>query len=111
MADFDLENLNLDELKALRKNADKAIANYEKRKRQEALAAAETAAKEKGFSLSDLVANAPKRKGRRSSSAPKYQHPENPEVTWTGLGRRPTWVKDALASGAPLESLLITPGS
>ncbi|MCA9834121.1 MAG: H-NS histone family protein [Thermomicrobiales bacterium] len=107
MANIDLDKLDLTELKALRKDVDKTIANYEKRKRQEALAAVEAAAKEKGFSLSELVGNAPKRKGRGPAPAPKYRHPENPDVTWSGLGRRPAWIKDAVASGTPLENFLI----
>ena len=39
--------------------------------------------------------------------APKYRNPANPEQTWTGRGKRPRWLADALASGAELDSFLI----
>ena len=34
--------------------------------------------------------------GARKPVAPKYRNPDNPEQTWTGRGRQPTWVKEAL---------------
>ena len=39
--------------------------------------------------------------------APKYANPEDPEQTWTGRGRKPRWVQDALDAGKKLESLEI----
>lgn len=105
-----LQTMNLDELKELRKNLDRAIASYETRKRQEALSAVEQAAKEHGFKLSELMSDRPPGKGRKSgveaSSDPaRYANPENPEQTWSGRGRRPQWVEDALESGRTLEDL------
>ena len=35
----------------------------------------------------------------------KFVHPENAELTWTGRGRRPFWLKDLLSQGVELESL------
>lgn len=40
-------------------------------------------------------------------AVPKYRNPANPEQTWTGRGKKPGWMSDALAAGATLESLLI----
>ena len=40
------------------------------------------------------------------SVAPKYRHPVSGQ-TWTGRGKTPAWVVDALASGYTLEALLI----
>ena len=56
-----------------------------------------------GFSLSDLVGSKRMRKG----GIPKYRHPDDPTVTWTGKGRRPDWIKSALAEGKSLDDLLI----
>jgi DNA-binding protein H-NS len=39
--------------------------------------------------------------------APKYQHPNNPELRWTGRGIKPAWVRDWLAGGGTMEALLI----
>ena len=105
MQDIEWDALSLDELKDIQKKAAKAIESYEARKRKEALAAVEAKAAEMGFSLSELTGGA---KTKATKSAPKYSHPENPAKTWTGKGRQPNWVKDALANGKALEDLLIT---
>lgn len=104
MKDIKWDKLSLDELKDIQKNATKAIKSFEVRKRKEALAAVEAKAAEMGFSLSELTGGT---KTKSTKSAPKYCHPENPAKTWTGKGRQPNWVKDALASGKTLEDLLI----
>ena len=102
----DLDNLTLRELHELRAKVERAITSFEERKRREAMAAAEAAAREHGFSLNELTGA--KVAGRRGGKvAPKYANPQNPEMTWTGRGRRPQWVQDALASGKSLDDLAI----
>jgi DNA-binding protein H-NS len=98
----DLENMTLDELRTLRKDVDHAIKSFEKRKKKEALVAAQKAAQEHGFSLDEILDGKSGTKG-----APKYANPENAEQTWTGRGRQPQWVKDAFAAGKSLEDLAI----
>ena len=71
-----------------------------------ALAAAKEAAAKYGFTLDELVSDS-KRATTKTSSAPKYAHPENSSITWTGRGRRPNWVKEALEAGKSLEDFLI----
>ncbi|QBF32316.1 H-NS family nucleoid-associated regulatory protein [Thalassococcus sp. S3] len=104
MTDIDWDALSLEELKQIQKQAEKAIASFEARRRKEALAAVEAAAAEMGFTLNDLM-GAPKT--RASKAAPKYAHPENPALTWSGRGRQPNWVKAALENGSTLDDLLI----
>lgn len=101
-----LESMDLEGLKELRKKLDRAISSYETRRRQEAVSALERAAKEHGFKLADLLGEGKSGRGRRStSSAAKYVNPENPEQIWSGRGRRPQWVNDALESGRTLDEL------
>lgn len=105
-----LDSLNIDELKDLRKTVDRAIASYETRKRQEAISAAEQAAREHGFKLTDLLGNGKAGRGRKSDAGStgavaKYMNPDNPEQTWSGRGRRPQWINEALESGRTLEDL------
>lgn len=102
---FDLKDMSRKDLERLRADVDKALANYDKVRRQEALRAAEQIAKEKGFTLDELLGDKPK--GRRTVSAPKYAHPENPELTWTGRGRRPAWLQERLDQGESMEAFLI----
>jgi DNA-binding protein H-NS len=37
---------------------------------------------------------------------PKYQNPNNAAQTWSGKGKQPHWVAQALAEGLTLDSLL-----
>lgn len=46
---------------------------------------------------------------RKKKVPPKYHHPDNKELTWTGRGNRPIWVRDYLNDGGTLEELLIDP--
>jgi len=40
------------------------------------------------------------------TDAPKYQNPANATQTWSGKGKQPHWVEQALAQGKTLDSLL-----
>jgi DNA-binding protein H-NS len=97
-----LDKMSLEELKALKKQVESAIADFEKRRKKEALAAAQRAAQEHGFSLDEILSA----KGG-SKSMPRFANPASPDQTWTGRGRQPGWVKEALAQGKSLEDLAI----
>jgi DNA-binding protein H-NS len=99
---INLDKLSLEELHDLRKQVDVQIKSFEKRKKKEALVAAQKAAQEHGFSLEDILVEKSGSKGM-----PRYANPGNPEQTWTGRGRQPAWVKDTLAKGGSLEDLAI----
>ena len=106
MTKINLEKLSLDALKTLQKDVAKAIAQFEVRKRKEALDAIEAVAREKGYSLSELTGAMPSKRSHTQAPA-KYKHPENPAKTWSGRGRQPAWVKEHLESGKDLDELLI----
>lgn len=101
--ELELEKMSLRELRDLRNKIDKAISTFEERRKREALAAVENAAREFGFSFADLAVV----KSSRSKVAPKYANPNDPDATWTGRGRKPRWVQDALDNGKKLEDLEI----
>lgn len=46
-------------------------------------------------------------KVRKTGQPPKYRHPENPQKTWTGKGRRPDWVKEFQNNGGDIETCRI----
>lgn len=102
---MNLENMSLDELKALSKDIDKAIKSYEARKLNEARAALEAKARELGVSLEAIMGVSGGRK--KTVAAAKYRHPENAALTWTGRGRTPKWVVDHEAQGRSRDDLLI----
>ena len=103
--EVDLKSLSLEDLKKLQKDVAKAISGFEARRRNEALAAAKAAAREAGYDLDDLLGLG--KKSAKAVSVPKYQHPENPSLTWSGRGRQPAWFKEALASGNSQDDLSI----
>ena len=101
----DLNKMSKDELRKLIKDAEKALKTIETRRLAEAKKAAETAAKEYGFSLDELLGGAAKKKGTKGVA--KYANPADKSQTWTGKGRKPGWVNDALAAGKSMDDLAI----
>lgn len=61
---------------------------------------------ESGFELDELL-GAGKRGGKRGPVAVKYRNPKDPSQTWTGRGRKPNWVNDALKKGQKIESFAV----
>lgn len=102
----DLENMDLDELRVLQKEVSKAVTSYEERKKAEAREALEEQARQLGFSLSDLTGGT-KSKTKRAPAPPKYANPENPADTWSGRGRKPRWMEEALKNGHSMEEFEI----
>ena len=100
---MDLNTLSLKELKKLRKDVDKTIADFENRKKREALVELEKKAAEMGFALSDLTGTAKVKK----VSPPEYRNPTDPEQTWTGRGRIPLWMKALENAGGSRDDTLI----
>lgn len=103
MKGLNLKTMSLAELKQLQKDLAKVIASFEERKKAEARATLEAKARELGFNLSELASHF----RARAPGRPKYRHPENPDVTWTGRGRKPGWVQQHIAAGKPIEALEI----
>lgn len=96
---LDLVTMTRSDLEKLKTDVEKALVTVKDRERKEALIAAERAAAEFGFSLSEITG--PGQGGKRGavSGVAKYRNPENPEQTWTGKGRQPAWFKEALSEG------------
>lgn len=99
----DLDSLNKNELERLKVDVDKALSTIEERQRNKAFEAAQQAAKQHGFTLSDLVAAGPGKK----VNLPKYRNPADASQTWTGRGRKPRWLVDALENGHQLDDFAI----
>ena len=110
----DLKSLSRKELEKLLSDVKKALVNVQARDRRNAQKAAEKAAAEFGFSLSELGEEKPKKaapkkaaKSARKPSKPKYANPENPSETWTGKGRKPNWFIAQVEKGTAPESMAI----
>ncbi len=102
---MDLEKLSLDELKALKKDVEKAIGDFHKRKRSEAMKEIQAVAKKHGLTVDDIVGG--KGKGKKPKAPAKYRNPADPSQEWSGRGRQPAWFKTAIAAGKKPASLEI----
>lgn len=101
--ELDLDAYTIPELQTLRERVERTIqrkrdgAKRELRERLEKLAAQE------GFTLPELLSGAAKKS--RAKAKVKYANPENPSQVWSGRGKQPAWVREALAGGKSLADL------
>jgi DNA-binding protein H-NS len=103
---MDLHAMSLEELKKHQKDVQKAIESFEARQLADARAKLEDYAREMGVKLEDVMGIPGKGKSK-SQGVPKFRHPENPTLTWTGRGRKPDWFKVALEAGMSEDALKI----
>jgi DNA-binding protein H-NS len=98
----DLSKLSVEELETLIQDAQAEIAARKEAERERVLQQVRELAASIGLSVEELL----KRNGRGTGAAEvKYRHPEDAGLTWSGRGKRPQWVTEALASGKALEEL------
>ena len=104
-----IKQMSLEELVALRTLIDEQIAIKQKEQKKALVSEFKAMAAKLGLSLEDVMGleAAKTRKGSGQKVAPKYRHPQNTELTWTGRGRKPLWVEEYLANGGRLEGLVI----
>ncbi len=91
---MDINTATYDQLKTAREDINVRIRELERA----AVAELEARAKQFGFSL--LKGN-----GAPPPSKPKYRGPNGEE--WSGKGKRPGWIMQALAEGQSLEDFTI----
>ena len=99
-----LDKMSYAELLKLQERIEAAIAA----KRVEGAAATKeqlrAMAEKAGFNLNELFG---KRGGKRGPSSVKYRNPKDTSQTWTGRGRKPNWLVDAVKKGAKLDAFKI----
>ena len=101
---IDLNDLNVDELRAITENAQQLIAQKQHQRLYDAYTQFEKIAEESNASIEEILQAGEKLEKKRSI---KYRNTDNDEETWTGRGRKPTWLVDALAAGSQLEDFAI----
>lgn len=105
---IDTSGLSATELKELVTKIEKRIVEVEKETLQAALKEMRAVADKLGVAFEDVIAlNGSRRKKAVTKSSPKYANPNDPAQTWTGRGRKPAWVKEALDAGKSIEDLAI----
>lgn len=96
----------LDELKSEREKLDKQIALIEVEERKKVIAQVRELVNKTGLTADEIFGHAKKAK-RAAVGAVKYQHPDNPALTWTGVGRKPKWLTNEIAGGKALASFAV----
>ncbi|CAN6961356.1 DNA-binding protein [Psychrobacter okhotskensis] len=103
-ATIDLDSLNVDELRAITENAQQLIAKKQHQRLYDAYMQFEKIAEESNSTIEEILKAGETLEKKRSI---KYRNTDNNEETWTGRGRKPTWLVDALAAGRKLEDFAI----
>ena len=103
---MEFDSYSLKELRKIRNDVEKAITSFEHRKLAEARSELSAKASELGYSLDDLLGTGATRK--RTPAKPKYRHPAQPDLTWSGRGRAPLWMVSLETSGKNRAELLIS---
>ena len=105
---MDLSTLSVTQLRDLQQQIPAEIKRREAVEKVNVLNEVRAFAKSRGYAIEDLLGKDAKIKATSGNKVKaKYRHPENPELEWTGRGRKPKWVESWLASGATLDNLLI----
>lgn len=100
----DLASLNVDELMAITQNAQQLIVEKQHQRLYDAFEKFEEIAESCNSTIDEILKAGEQLEKKRSI---KYRNPNNSEETWTGRGRKPTWLVTALDNGQALEDFAI----
>jgi DNA-binding protein H-NS len=95
------KGLTYAELKEMRVNIDGLLSGKEQENKDQAMTKVQKILLEHGMDLDTMLGKAPQRR-----AAAKYKNPATTQ-TWSGRGRKPKWVDDAISKGRKLEDLAI----
>jgi len=99
---IDIAALTIVELQALIGDAKARIADLDRTQRADLRYRLESQARAAGFDISDLFSKLRSKPDATKTPSAKYQNPGNPSESWGGRGKRPAWLRDALAAGKSL---------
>ena len=100
MPSIDLSTLTIDQLTNLVGQAQSEMASRERQRRTDLRSELERRVAADGYKLGDIfpeLANGAANGRQRRKMPAKFRNPQNPEETWTGIGRSPKWVQAILA--------------
>jgi DNA-binding protein H-NS len=106
MAKISLDKMSYRELLELRDDIAKAVVGRKDAEKAELKRKFAEMASASGFAVEDFFAG---RRGHKlaGNSTVKYRNPNNASQTWTGRGRKPNWLVEAVAKGQKLEAFLV----
>ena len=107
---IDLSLYSIEELKTLVDKARREITLKERHRLQEVRDRIEQLASGLNMSLEEVMGHKPQSRTTRKIRARVicFRNPANPAQTWTGRGKRPRWLVQALEQGARLEDFALS---
>ena len=99
MADVDLSGLDINQLTDLVGKAQTEMASRERTRRKDLRAELERRVAAEGYKMGDIfpeLGSGSASAARRQKRPAKYRNPQNPDDTWSGIGRSPKWVQAIL---------------
>ena len=103
-AGIDLSKLSIAELETLAREVETEITNRRAAEKERVLQQMRELAASVGMTLEEFL----REQRSPAAAAPKYRHPDDPSLTWSGRGKRPAWVNEALAAGKTLDDLAVS---
>ena len=99
-----LDTYSYVELINLQKRVEEAIAEKRAENAQSTKEQLRVMAEKAGFDIKELFG---KRGSSRGTGVAKYRNTKDSSQTWTGRGRKPNWLVDALKKGAKIDSFTV----
>ena len=104
MSEINLYDYSIPELNDLAEDIERELKRRNEEERKKVLVKVKELAASVNMSLDEFLAYS---SSRKTKGPPKFRNPVNPKQTWTGRGKRPSWIKDVLEQGGALEDMLI----
>jgi DNA-binding protein H-NS len=98
-----VDNLSYAQLLDLQQKITAAISERKAADAQATREQLRVMAEKAGFDLKELFGS----KRPKGASVAKYRNPKDTSQTWTGRGRKPNWLVDAVKKGAKIDSFAI----
>lgn len=105
MAAVNLNDLSTTELRDLAQKLEMELGHRRSGDIRNAAAQMRELAASVGMTVEQVMAAGGTQK--KGGGVAKYQNPDDPSQTWTGRGKRPNWVHEALSRGKTLDDLRI----
>lgn len=104
-----LDKMSYAELAELRDRVDAAMIAAQAAERQALRAEMEALAAKAGLTVAEILGTNGRgvNKMKGSKVAVKFRNPKDASQTWTGRGRKPNWLSDALKKGQKMDSFVV----
>jgi DNA-binding protein H-NS len=97
MKKLNLSALSASELQQLKSDIEKEL--NDRSSKLQAIEEVKKLAASKGLKLEELFAELGGSKPKGKRELVRFRHPQDASLTWSGRGKRPNWMKEAMAKG------------